>query len=249
MFILAALLLITLPLMLLQQLFTLTSRRAARWLPSAYLWLLCKLVGVKIEVIGELPKPGPALIVGNHVSWIDIPIVGSLFPASFIAKREIGTWPLVSHLAKLQGTVFVDRIRRQTVLKSRDQMQSRLKSGDKLVLFPEGTSHDGKAVLPFKSTFFSAVAGLDVPVIPITLAFMSIRKLPLTPRQRPIYAWYGDMELAGHVWEALRAGPLHVKVIFHPALEPAHRKVLARASYATIRGSLASALHPSTEIR
>ena len=136
--------------MLVQQVFTLTSKRAARWLPSCYLRLLCKLVGVKIEVSGELPKPGPALLVGNHVSWIDIPIVGSLMPTTFIAKREIGTWPLISHLAKLQGTVFVDRIRRQTVLKSRDQMQNRLKAGDKLVLFPEGTSNDGKAVLPFK---------------------------------------------------------------------------------------------------
>lgn len=238
----------TLPLMLLQQVFTTFNLKAARQLPQYYLALLCKILRVKVEVTGPLPQPGPALLVGNHISWLDIPIIGSLFPVSFVAKKEIGSWPLVSHLAKLQGTVFVDRIRRQTVLKSRYQMQCRLKAGERLVLFPEGTSHNGKALLPFKSSFFSAVAGLDVPVIPFTLVFTHIRGLPITARQRAFHAWYGDMALAPHVWQALQAGPITVKVIFHEAVVPNTRKIMARAAHGTIKQSLVAALHPNPKI-
>jgi lyso-ornithine lipid O-acyltransferase len=244
----AALIIITVPLMLVQQALNVLKLKSARHLPQTYLALLCKIMGVRVEVVGKIPDQGAALLVGNHISWLDIPIVGSLFPTSFIAKKEIGSWPIISHLAKLQGTVFVDRIKRHTVLKSRNLMQNKLKQGHCLVLFPEGTSHTGKAVLPFKSSFFSAVAGLNVPVIPFTLVFSRLHGLPITARQRPLHAWYGDMELGPHVWQALLAGPVQVKVIFHEPLLPDHRKAMAKQAQHVIQRSLSETLHPAPKI-
>ena len=102
---------LTLPLMPVQYGFTWFSRRAARWLPFAYHRLLCRLLGITITTQGALPKR-PALLVANHVSWLDIPVLSAIMPVSFIAKREVGTWPLFGLMAKLQRTVFIDRERR-----------------------------------------------------------------------------------------------------------------------------------------
>jgi lyso-ornithine lipid O-acyltransferase len=227
--ILIAFLALTLPLMPVQFIFH--SRR----LPWFYHRILCKILGMDISVDGVLPQ-NPAFLVSNHLSWLDVPLLSSMMPLSFIAKSEVRHWPLFGWMAKLQRTVFVDRERRFLTGEKRDEISRRLQAGDTLVLFPEGTSSDGSSVLPFKSSYFGVVEGLDIPVVPITITYFG------TPK---FYAWYGDLDLLPHLWAVLKSGPIAVRVKFHPPVLKADRKIMARVAEATVR----AALHGANEIR
>jgi lyso-ornithine lipid O-acyltransferase len=237
---------LTLPLMPLQQLFVWTWPFMARHIPMYYHRLVCRILGIRLKIVGTPPREGPVLIASNHVSWLDIMVLSAVAPLSFIAKREVNKWPFFGSLARLQRTVFVDRDRRHATGEARDEMQERFKARDILVLFPEGTSSDGKTVLPFKSAFFGAAAYEGVLVQPVSLAYSGHRNLPMNQRLRPFYAWYGDMDLAPHLWEALRTGPIEVTVICHPPLSLSgemNRKALAAHAETLVRHGVAQALH------
>lgn len=218
----------------------------AKRFPHHYHKLLCRILGFETVVSGKLPEGGQCLIVCNHVSWIDIVVLSAVSPLSFVAKREVATWPLFGWLAKLQRTVFVDRERRHSTKHSRTELETRLAQGDRIVLFPEGTSHNGEAVLPFKSSFFAAATAPEIAIVPVTLAYKKNYGLPLTRRNRGMFAWYADMDLLPHLWEALCAGPLTVEIIIHPPLDVEtglNRKRATEVAERMIRRSLASALH------
>jgi 1-acyl-sn-glycerol-3-phosphate acyltransferase len=146
---------------------------------------------------------------------------------SFVAKSEVVHWPLFGLMAKLQRSVFIDRSRRTAAAESAAVIRRRLRQGDALVLFPEGTSTDGNRVIAFKSALMGAVeldVGEDghaehVPVQPVSIAYVGFHGIPLGRETRPLFAWYGDMELLPHVWEALKTGPLDVVVEFHAPLK------------------------------
>src|SRR6202012_2396748 len=128
---------------------------ARRTFPHRYHRFVASLFGIKILVRGTPPK-NATLLLANHSSWLDIVIFSAVMPLSFVAKSEVGSWPFFGTLARLQRTVFVARERRSQTGVSRDEIQGRLLAGDTLVLFPEGTSHDGNTVLPFKSALLGA---------------------------------------------------------------------------------------------
>lgn len=250
--VLAAFTAVTLPLMPLQQIFVWIWPSMARSFPMRYHRLLCRILGIRVELAGERPRHGPLLIVSNHVSWLDIVVLSAVAPVCFVAKREVAGWPFFGSLARLQRTVFVDRNRRHATGGSRTEMESRLKAGEILVLFGEGTSSDGRRVLPFKSSLFGAAEAPGVMVQPVTLAYRGHRNLPMTRRLLPTFAWYGDMDLAPHLLGALRAGPIEVTVICHPPLAPGggqDRKSLARQAEAQVRLGLMHALHHPAKIR
>jgi lyso-ornithine lipid O-acyltransferase len=237
---------VTLPLMPLQWLLIRLWPGMARQLPCHYHRVVCRILGFNVKITGQFPQSGQCLIVSNHVSWIDIVVLSAMCPLSFVAKREVASWPFFGWLAKLQRTVFVDRERRHSTKYSRSEMHARLSAGDRIVLFPEGTSHDGASVLPFKSSFFSAAAGDDIAVVPVTLAYSKNWNLPLTRRNRPRFAWYADMNLIPHLWEAISAGSLTVEIVIHPPLDAilrSDRKLASLAAHSVIRRSLAAALH------
>lgn len=238
--------LLTLPLMPVQQLLLWAWPQMAARLPHWYHRQAARLLGINIIIKGERPAPGAAFIVSNHVSWLDIIVLSAAAPVSFVAKREVAKWPFFGSLARLQRTVFVDRERRHTTGRERDEISERLKAGEKIVLFPEGTSHTGLAVLPFRSSYFAAVHDPQIPVIPLTLAYTRRWGMPFLQREVAAYAWYGDMDLAPHLWNALAEGPLDVEVIFHGAETLAHakdRKRLAAHAENTVRAGLVHALH------
>jgi 1-acyl-sn-glycerol-3-phosphate acyltransferase len=133
-----------------------TSKKAARRFPYLYHRAVTKLLGIQLRVSGKPVADQGCLVAVNHVSWLDIPILSAVTPLSFIAKREVASWPFFGTLARLQRSVFIDRERRQRAAASRTEMMTRLAERDTLVLFAEGTSSDGIRVLPFKSAFFAA---------------------------------------------------------------------------------------------
>jgi lyso-ornithine lipid O-acyltransferase len=189
------------------------------------------------------------LMLANHTSWADIVIFSAVAPISFVSKSEVANWPFFGTLARLQRTVFVDRNRRSTTGETRDAIRERLLAGDALVLFPEGTSHTGNTVLPFKSALLGAAEailanGQHVKVQPVSTAFTGLHGLPMGRENRPFFAWYGDMEMVPHLWEALLTGPLDVVVQFHEpfSLDVMDRKELARRAENVVRTGQAEAL-------
>jgi 1-acyl-sn-glycerol-3-phosphate acyltransferase len=222
---------------------------AARTFPHRYHRVVAWLFGIHIHVIGTPVTGEGVLMVANHTSWADIVIFSAVTPLSFVAKAEVAGWPFFGTLARLQRTVFVERARRSSTGEARDEIRERLLDGDTLLLFPEGTSHDGNTVLPFKSALLGAAearlaSGAHVKVQPISVAFTGLHGLPMGRENRPLFAWYGDMEMVPHLWEALLAGPLDVVVQFHEplSLDRLDRKTLARQAQDVVQQGQAEAL-------
>lgn len=190
-------------------------------LPRWYHARVLRIVGMSVEVVGAPSDARPTLYVANHSSYWDIEVLGSLLTTSFVAKTEVGTWPLFGVLARLQRTVFVER-RRRAAGRSRNEIADRLAGGDSLVLFAEGTSSDGNRVLPFKSALFAAAAASGgrgaLAVQPVSVVATRLDGIPLGYERRSLYAWYGDMDLAPHLWAAVKAGRILVRVEFHPTV-------------------------------
>ena len=235
----------TLPGLPVQRALIALSPKGARRFPHVYHRAVTRWLDIRLNIIGEPVADRPCLIAANHVSWIDITVLSALTPLSFIAKKEVNNWPGFGTLARLQRTVFIDRDRRQSTGSSRDEMQERLKAGETLVLFAEGTSSDGSHVLPFKSAYFAAAEIPGVVVQPVTLAYRGHWGAPMTRRRRPFYAWYGDMPMEPHLWQALALGPIEVDVICHKPLtlaEAGNRKALAKKAEETVRHGLVQAL-------
>lgn len=217
-----------------------------------------RLMGIRLKVSGQFVDDAPSLLISNHISWLDIIVLGSIGPFSFIAKKEVGTWPLVGVLAKLQRTIFVDRERRTTVKGTTDEIAQRLSQGERILLFAEGTSSDGNQVLPFKTSLFAAAESArhanpngggegkkPVYVQTLALAYTRIHGIPLGRSRRPLVAWYGDMDMADHAWTLLKSGPLDAEVALGEPVLLAHfadRKVLARHTEARVRADLAQLL-------
>jgi lyso-ornithine lipid O-acyltransferase len=229
--------------------------KSAKTFPSAFNAYLCRLFGIRITVIGKPIQDRGVLMVANHTSYFDILVLSGLARISFVAKSEVAGWPLFGTLAKLQRAVFVERARRTQTGEAKDQIRERLLAGDALVLFPEGTSNDGNRVLTFKSALMGAVEtemGTDaqgrprqVPVQPVSLAYVGLHGIPMGRENRPLYAWYGDMELVPHLWEALLSGPMEVVVEFHAPITVdavGGRKALATQVEAIVRRAQARAL-------
>jgi lyso-ornithine lipid O-acyltransferase len=187
------------------------------------------------------------LFAANHISYLDITVFGSLIAGSFVAKTEVAGWPLFGWLARLQRSVFINRQVRSAA-EHRDTIAARLAANEALILFPEGTSGDGNRVLPFKSALFSVAnhrATGPVTVQPVSIAYTRLDGMPIGRRLRPLFAWYGSMALAPHLWKVLGLGTVEVVVQFHPPTtlaECGSRKALARYCEELVAGGLASAL-------
>jgi lyso-ornithine lipid O-acyltransferase len=251
--VLAAFMGLTLPLMPVQAILLRTSRSAARRFPHWYHRNVCRILGVRLHVEGTIERDVPVLLVSNHTSWLDIPVLSAVAPVSFVAKAEVARWPFVSSLARLQRTVFVDRTRRAAVGETASEMAERLAQGDALVLFAEGTSSDGNRVLPFKSSLFAAAkpaassAASSGPAVvqTVSIVYARLHGVPFGRADRPLVGWYGDMEMQSHAWRLLQAGPLDVMIRIGPSVplsEYGGRKELAEKTEAAVREGVVQVL-------
>jgi lyso-ornithine lipid O-acyltransferase len=192
--------------------------RLGRDIPVYFQRILCAGLGVKVRRHGSLSSAPKQLIVANHVSWLDIPVLGSLGPMSFVAKKEIGDHPVGRGLVAMQGVVYVDRRRRSAIPAVNARIAETMRAGA-VVLFPEATTGDGNRLLRFRSSHFEAVrlvAGSDDegPAIiqPIYIDYSRIAGLPLARWQRPRVAWYGDMVFLPHFLQYSLAGGVTCEV-------------------------------------
>jgi 1-acyl-sn-glycerol-3-phosphate acyltransferase len=251
--ILAGFFALTTPLMPVQAALLRLSPKAARRFPNWYHRQVCRLLGVRIEIEGEVARDRAVLLVANHTSWLDIPVLSAVAPVSFVAKKEVGGWPFVSSLARLQRSVFVDRARRTAVGAAAGEILQRLNEGDTIVLFAEGTSSDGNRVLPFMTSLFAAVkpplhvdmssqqvdmSAPQMAVQTLSIVYTRLHGIPLGRASRPLVGWYGDMEMRAHAWQLLQAGPLDVRIRIGAPVPLDHfsgRKDLARKTEDEVR--------------
>ncbi|MGZ8416608.1 MAG: lysophospholipid acyltransferase family protein [Methyloceanibacter sp.] len=248
---------LTFPLMPLQLLLVRTGSRYARSFPHWYHRQVCGIVGIRLNIEGEIAEEQGVLIIANHVSWLDITVLSAVAPVSFVAKQEVASWPFVSWLAKLQRSVFVDRNRRNEVGDKANEILERLAGGDHIVLFAEGTSSDGNSVVPFKTALFAAAKptggekmGAKVSAQTLALTYPKIYGLPLCRRGRHVIAWYGDMDMASHAWRLLGLGPIDANIRIGPPVPLdafPDRKALARYAEDKVRKDVVELLRgPST---
>ncbi len=205
-------------------------RRRSTRLPRYFHKALTQSLGIRVRVHGVPVRGGAALFIANHISWADIPVLGGIVDAAFVAKSEVEGIALVGWLANLGRTVYVERDRRQTSDAQRGAIAERLAAGESVILFPEGTTGDGVAVLPFKSALFAAVTGNET-VQPVTIAYTRLNGLPITREQLAEIAWIGDTELWPHAVAFTALGRVRAELIFHPPVRVADfddRKALSR---------------------
>jgi 1-acyl-sn-glycerol-3-phosphate acyltransferase len=219
-----------------------------RSLPRLWHRTAARMIGLRIRVRGTLRRESPVLYVANHCSYLDIVALGAALRGSFVAKKDIESWPAFGVLARCQNTIFIERNPRLARL-HQDEIARRLSAGDNLILFPEGTSTDGNRVLPFKSTLFSVAQAYrgEKPLFvqPLTLAYTRLNGLPMGRVQRPLATWFGDMALGPHLWHLLKQGRVTVEIIAHPPVaDDAYpsRKELSRHCERVVRAGLQEAL-------
>jgi 1-acyl-sn-glycerol-3-phosphate acyltransferase len=236
-----AVLLWTLPAMLIQAVCLVAPGHAKVVFARIYWRVFARLIGIRVRVIGVLAKPPDArrvVYVSNHSSWADVPVIGGVLDGCFVAKGDVAGWPIIGTIARLGRTVFVSRSRASTG-KERDAMRERLRAGDNLILFPEGTSSDGSRVLPFRTSFFAVAEArngedpTELPLIqPVSVVYDRLGGLPAGRASRPVFAWYGDMDIASHFWRLTQNIGLRSTVLLHAPLDPARftdRKALSQA--------------------
>lgn len=193
------------------------------------------ILGVRIRVVGDRPA-GRALLLCNHVSWLDIPVLAGSTGTAFVAHDGLAANPAMRWLASLNDTVFIARDRRHTIASQVEQVREALNETGSLTIFPEGTTDDGVELLPFKSALLSALAACppDILVHPVWLEYGSAAKE---------IAWGDEPGLANFRRIAARSKPLQATVHVLAALDAealAHRKKTASAAQRTIEAAMAS---------
>ncbi|WP_242475542.1 lysophospholipid acyltransferase family protein [Thiohalocapsa halophila] len=204
------------------------------WLPSLVGWWhrrLCRCLGVEVSCRGTAASG--ALLAVNHVSWLDIPVLGGAAPAHFVSKAEVRRWPVVGWLAHLAGTLFLRRGAHQAADLARE-ITARLRAGRRVAIFPEGTTGDGRGLLRFHARLFAAADDRDIPVQPVAIRYGG------GPEPDAVAPFVGDDTLLAHLGRVLRHPQLTVTLTFLPpvTMPAGRRRELAEAVRAAIAEEL-----------
>ncbi len=218
--------------------------KAAYILPCLWQKLVCKIFCIKIVKNGTPNTEKQTIFVSNHISYLDIPAIGSIIKASFVAKRDVASWPVFGFLSKLQQTAFISREKSDARL-GKNALDAMLRDGKSLIIFPEGTSTDGRSVYPFKSSLFSVAMNAnntDINVQPFTLEMLSVDNHAIeTQNDRDLYSWHLNMDtpLDKHLWRFAKSKGANIRLTFHQSFLASNfsdRKTLAKACHDAVSG-------------
>lgn len=185
-------------------------RIADFWLSGAL-----RFIGVHVRIVGQ-PQTGAVLFAANHVTWMDILVLSSVCGARFVAKAEVGSWPLLGWFAKEGGTVFIRRGDNASFTAVVERMRAELAQGERLILFPEGTTSNGHELRRFRSRLFAAASDPGVWVQPVGLRYAGTgdasEKIPFV----------GDETIFANLWRVLSLRAVEAEMVFFEPL-PASR--------------------------
>lgn len=193
----------------------------------------CNILNLDIKVHGE-PLDGHALWISNHVSWLDIPVLGANFPVYFLSKAEVAKWPVVGWLAKVAGTLFIQRGSGDAG-KVEMQLATHLREGRNVLFFPEGTTTDGERLKRFFHKLFGAAVSEQVAVQPVLICYRDEHDA-----LHPHAPFIGDDEFMDHAIDILKGGKMVIDIMVLPAVLPEGRdaRTLARDLEETMRAAL-----------
>lgn len=198
---------------------------------------LLRLMGLTLRTQGT-PRPGATLVVANHVSWLDIAAIHAVMPhARFVSKADVKHWPLIGSLVDGAGTLFIEREKKRDALRVVHQMAQALEAGDTVAVFPEGTTGDGRTLLPFHANLLQAAIATSTPVQPVLLRYFDGEHAI-----SPAVEFLGDTTLAQTAWRIACARGLGVEVTLLPPMGTAHADRRALAQH--LADTLAAALPP-----
>jgi 1-acyl-sn-glycerol-3-phosphate acyltransferase len=202
-----------------------------RW--SRHLLGICN-VHVQITAGSAAPR-AQALVVANHVSWLDIFVLNALYPCRFVAKAEIRAWPLAGWLVEQAGTVFIARGNRRDLRRAFEGLVGSLKSGERVAFFPEGTTAPQGTLLPFHANLFEAAVDAKSRVQPYAIRYIDHERKP-----HPSVEFIGEMTFVQSVVAILSGKAIHARVTILRSMKAdgAHRRDLAERSYQAIREAL-----------
>ena len=200
--------------------------RQLRWIHRQAV-RLARLLGLRINF--RFQCDAAALLVCNHVSYLDIIVLAAIRPVRFVAKSEVRRWPWFGWLAQCAGTVFVERHRHRLLRATSQRLSDLAQQAGSVVLFPEATSSDGKTVLPFHSSMLAVAAAASQPVLPVWIGY----ELPDGDAARDV-CWWGDMTLVPHLWRLLGFETIAATVRFGRPIRHWDRKELATQLHAAV---------------
>jgi 1-acyl-sn-glycerol-3-phosphate acyltransferase len=197
---------------------------------------MARILGLRVTCHNE-PIGTPVMLVANHVSWLDIVAIASCGAVRFLAKDTVRHWPVIGALASFSGTLFIRRDTPSVLRETNQLLSSCLKDGQRIIIFPEGTSTDGRGMEPFRPALFEAARTAQCPVQPVAIRYLRDNTLDR------IAPYCGDDIFISHLWRVLRMPETYVELNFRPALDTqAPRKALAQQSHASISAALETAL-------
>lgn len=168
------------------------------------------IMGVELVVEGEVPAHGPLLQVCNHVSWLDILVMNAAHPSRFVSKADVQGWPLLGALITGAGTLYIERASRRDAMRVVHRMAERLREGDVITVFPEGTTGDGQTLLPFHANLLQAAISASAPALPMALRYLDRG----TGQRHPGPVYIGDDTLVASIWRTLRSDTVRAVVRF-----------------------------------
>ncbi len=205
-------------------------KKISAGLPKYWHRAMLAILDIRVHYHGEIDASRPLMLACNHVSWKDILVLGAVADVVFVAKTEVGRWPVIGALARLQRTIFIERSQQRNAGAQAGEIAIRLGQGELIVLFPEGTTSDGNRLLDVKSSLFgAAIAAIShspagqVYVQPLAIAYTKIHGMALGHYHRPLASWPGDVALWPHVLAIMREGALDVDLCFGEAIVVDHK--------------------------
>jgi 1-acyl-sn-glycerol-3-phosphate acyltransferase len=196
---------------------------------------LLRIFGVTVELHPDVVAPAGGLWVANHVSWIDVFVINAVLPSRFVAKSEVRSWPLVGKLSAWAGTIFVARASRRDLRRTIDTLVSTLQAGERVVVFPEGTSAAQGAILPFRANLFEAAIEAGVAVHPLALSYRDD-----AGHLHGAVEYIGDTSLVESMVAMLSRQPIRARLepLAPLSVTSADRRELARRSHMLVEASL-----------
>jgi 1-acyl-sn-glycerol-3-phosphate acyltransferase len=170
------------------------------------------ILRVDLHVLGEPPLQGPLLVVCNHISWLDILVLNAAQPTRFVSKADVRAWPILGALITGAGTLYIERESRRDAMRVVHQMADALRAGDMLSVFPEGTTGDGRELLPFHANLLQAAIAVNVSVLPVALRFTERD----SGQRSDAPTYIGDTTLLASIWRTVKAGNVCAELRYGP---------------------------------
>lgn len=191
-----------------------------------------KIAGMQVKVSGKIPT-SPFYLVSNHLGYMDIAAFRSVLECFFVAKSEVADWFLIGRIARDMGTVFINRENRRDILRAGNEINEKTIAGESVIIFCEGTSSDGKTVLPFKSSFFEFPARNNFPV-----AYAAINYRTANSKLKPseLICWHGDTDFLPHLWRLFQIETFTATINFgKESVRGRNRKELAASLHSAVK--------------